>query len=312
MSSLGNLLKMLYILKRGQKVKVKDLAEELEVDHRQIRRYKEELSEYFDIQSITGPNGGYILCDEYFPFKDILTEKEINNLKRAIDTVSYSEEYELGKAIDKINFTILNSQSESLISEQIIPYSRPKMEIEKINKMYNEINLSILSCKEIIIVYVDNKGSLTRRAIQPHKFLRFKGEYYIIATCKLRNEIRYFKLVRIKEYILTEKRFEKMKNIDELINEYKENSIGIFGGNEIEVELEINPPMANTIKERIWVDNQEVIELEDGKILFKAIMKLGPELISWVLSMGDSVKINSSEELKRQVRIKVENIFKNL
>ncbi|MBB6713834.1 helix-turn-helix transcriptional regulator [Clostridium gasigenes] len=310
MSELGNVLRMLYILKNRRKVKGAELAEELEIDIRQVRRYKRELMEYFDIEATSGPDGGYVLKDQYFPFKEILTKKEVSNLKRAIDTIGYQDTTGLSKAIDKINFTILNSSNESLICEQIIPYSRPRISSEEINKIYNDMSLAILSCKEIIIKYIDNKGILTRRIIQPHKILNFKGEYYLVSTCTFKNEIRYFKLVRIKEYILTDKKFEKKLDIDKILDESRKNSIGIFSGEIIRLELEIAPPMANTIKERIWVENQEIIELEDGKIILKADMKEGPELISWVLSMGDTVKINSPESLKSEIKKKIQNILK--
>lgn len=312
MSELGNVLKMLYILKSRKKVKAKELANELEVSIRQIKRYKRELSEYFDIESTTGPDGGYILKEQYFPFKEILTKKEINILKRAIGTIEYQNTLDLDKAIDKINFTILNSANEPISCEQIIPYSRPRMSVEEINKRYDEINLSILDSKEIIINYRDNKGKLTRRAIQPHKFFNYKGEYYLVSTCTLKNEIRYFKLVRIESYILTEKKFEKKLDIDKILDDSRKNSIGIFSGKIIELELEIEPPMANTVKERIWVDNQEIIDLDDGKIIFRADMREGPELISWILSMGDTVKINSPDTLKHEINKKIQNILKKI
>lgn len=70
--------------------------------------------------------------------------------------------------------------------------------------------------------------------------------------------------------------------------------------------------MANTIKEKIWVDNQEVIELENGKILFKATMEGLPEIISWILSMREYVKIIEPLEIKEEVRLSVQKIINNL
>ncbi|MDU3844114.1 MAG: phage terminase small subunit-related protein [Clostridium perfringens] len=47
MSTLGNTLRMLMMLRSGRKLKVKEIAEELEVSEKQVKRYKEALSEFF-------------------------------------------------------------------------------------------------------------------------------------------------------------------------------------------------------------------------------------------------------------------------
>ena len=51
-----------------------------------------------------------------------------------------------------------------------------------------------------------------------------------------------------------------------------------------------------------YLDNQEIEELEDGKILFKAIGKNNPELKSWILNMQDNVKIIKPQTLKNEVK----------
>ena len=111
-----------------------------------------------------------------------------------------------------------------------------------------------------------------------------------------------FKLIRIEDYIITERKFKIQINKADILSEYKEKNLGIFLGEEIELVLEIKPPMSNTIKERMWIDNQEIEELEDGKILFKAIGKNSPELKSWILNMQDNVKIIKPENLKNEVK----------
>lgn len=50
MSTLGNTLRMLMMLRSGRKLKVKEIAEELEVSEKQVKRYKEALSEFFYIE----------------------------------------------------------------------------------------------------------------------------------------------------------------------------------------------------------------------------------------------------------------------
>lgn len=84
---LGNLLKMWVMLSDGRVKQIKDIARELEVSERQVKRYKEELAIYVDIESITGRYGGYRLRETYMPFKGLLTEEETELLRYYIDSL---------------------------------------------------------------------------------------------------------------------------------------------------------------------------------------------------------------------------------
>lgn len=311
MDSLGNILKMIFILKTQKKIKIKVLADELGVSERQVRRYKSQIDRYFNIESTTGLDGGYSLIDDYFPFKDILTEEETNRLKFMINSLSYENSSELTKILDKLNLRVLKKDKKFLLNEEIIYYSRPKLKFKESTKMYNEISSAIEHRNEIILEYGDNYGKVSRRKVQPHKLFLFKGEYYVVANCLLRGDIRYFKLARIKEYIITGFIFKRDLDVDKFLKDQEENNMGIYNGKTIDLELEVSLPMANTIKERIWVENQEIIEKDDGKIIYRAKIKEGPEVISWILSMSDCVKVLSPDSLRKEIKEKMEKMLKN-
>ena len=307
-------MKMLFLLKENKIMKVKDIADELEVTEKQVRRYKEVLDSYFNIESISGKNGGYKISDNgYFPFKEVLSKDEVDKLKEfvlGLDSDYLFNNPEIMKIITKINFTLFDDTEDEGL-DVIIPYSRVKR--ADINKYIDEIYMSILDSTEAIIKYKDNKGSISERRIQPYKFFTYKGEKYLIAFCLLRKGIRYFKVRRILEFIRTSVKFEKNIDVEKLLEEHKKNSIGIFSGETYDLILEIKYPMANTIKERIWVENQIIDETAyDDRIIFKAHMKGGPELESWILSMGDCVKIVHPIELKDRIYEKLKNMLKNI
>lgn len=314
MGSFENAMKMLFLLKEHKIMKAKDIAEELEINEKQVRRYKEILSDYFNIESIPGKNGGFkISNDTYFPFREVLEKEELEKLKEFIyglDSEYLSNNPEIMKIIEKINFTLLDDSSEHSM-DVIIPYSRVKKCDD--NNIFNKACKSISDSTESIIQYKDNNGNTSERRIQPYKFFTYKGEKYLVAFCLLRNEIRYFKLRRIAEFINTSFKFTKIIDIDQLINDHKKNSIGIFSGKTYDVILEIKYPMANTIKERIWVENQKIDDTTyNDRIIFKASMKGGPEVESWILSMGECVKILEPQELKDTIHKKLEKMIENI
>lgn len=303
---------MLFLLKNGGITKVKDIAEKLEVSEKQVKRYKEELEQYFDIESIPGPSGGYRLSDMYFPFKAVLSEDEMELLKYAVgqlDDMSQLNNSRLKAAINKINYSILNqSQHED---DYIISYAR-NIEVDKeFLNMINDMYKAILNDLEIEIIYEDNRHNESKRCIQPYKFIRYKGEKYLVANCLLRNDIRYFKVKRIKRYEVTSNRFKRSIDINKILEKHKSERFGIYEGRTFNIELHIYPPMAMSIKEKIWIENQEIKEYKDGSINFKAEAQESPELITWILGMGDNVKVIGSEEIKLIIKNKLEKMINN-
>ncbi|PRR82651.1 helix-turn-helix transcriptional regulator [Clostridium vincentii] len=312
MSSLPKILRMISILSSKRKVKVKYLSQELGVTERQVGRYKTELDEYFDIRSITGPDGGYELKGNFFSYKGRLTPSEVDKIQMIIASLSYENSEELSQIIDKLNFGISSKNEETLFSEEIIPYSKPNTSIQHINKIHDDIYKAIRENKEVIVTYLDNQSVISERRVQPYKYLKYKGEHYLVAFCLLRNEIRFFKLVRIKEYIITGINFVRKFDIDNYLDKCKKSSIGIYAGELIKIELEIAPPMANTIKERVWVEDQEIVQMDKGIILFRATISESPELLSWIMSLGESVTILSPENIKEKVKKKIERMLEKL
>lgn len=311
MSKLNNIVRMMFMLKSGRLIKKKELSEKLGVNEKQVSRYKAALDEVLNIKSVPGPNGGYQLEDTYFPFKEILSQEEVMSLKYLLNKMdfSYEDEEKYSNIVDKINFSILHSEDQ--YRGDIIPYSRSSCDKEKLKEIEFKIYEAIVERKKIIIDYVDNKNKESSREVLPYKHFIYRGEPYLIAYCLKRNGIRFFKFVRINRCIVTGFNFDKTINIDDEIKEMKEKKIGIFNGEEYDLELEISPPMANSVRERIWVDNQEIIDLENGKILFKAKMGGGYSVISWILTMKEYVKINKPEKLKKDVKETLEKMLEN-
>ena len=316
MGSFNNALRMLFMLKTNNIMKVKEIAKELEVNERQVRRYKEALDEYFEIESIPGKDGGYRLKgDKYFPFKQVLSSHQINLLNdfvNGIDSDYLINNPEIVNIIEKINLNILQDDDQTKY-DQIIPYSRVAAIDERVEDIFNQLYLSILECTRVIIEYRDNNGKTSRREIEPYQFITYKGEKYLVAFCLLRNEIRFFKLRRITSIIKRNIKFEKRIDVKRLIDEYKAESIGIFSGEVYKLKLEIRYPMANIIRERIWVENQVVDDTTyDDRIIFQAEMKGGPEIESWILSMGASVKIIEPLDLKNKIHEKLIKMIRNI
>lgn len=316
MGSLNNSIKMLCMLRVDKFIRRKDIAERLEVSEKQVSRYKLALDEIAEIESTPGVNGGYKLIKKVALFDYILSKDEFKKLKLALNAVEENlniDSSELSIILDKLKQHIGGTVSEStIISQGKIKESEDML--EKRIKIEEAINES----KQIIITYVGNDSVESRREIQPYKIFYYKSEAYVSTYCLLKHDIRDFKLIRIKEYILTSKIFEKNieheLKINKSIENYRNNRIGIFNdsSNEYNMKLEVSPPMSNYVKERQWVKDQIIEEIGGGKILFMAKMKADPETISWILSLREYSKILEPIELKNDINIVLNKMIKNI
>ena len=302
MGKVNNALRMLAILRSRKKVTRKELAEELEVDIRQITRYKEDL-EYagVTITEIKGRYGGYILENKDYLLNLELSDKESLALSKTKDYLKDQGLHfynDLSSAIEKIkaiNPKDNNYNSESIYSKGIKIKANHEEESEK----WLTINDGILNNRKVRIKYMDSKGCCTERIVQPYKLYTYYGSNYFIGKCEERNELRQFKLVRIKNIELLEDRFIK-DDFD--INEYLKNSIGLFKDKTYKIKLKITYPYAMGFKEYSWTEEESIEDyIEKGYLIYNATVEGKTEVIPWIMGMGTACTVLEPLELKDDI-----------
>ena len=298
MGKVNNALRMLAILRSRKKVTRKELAEELEVDIRQITRYKEDL-EYagVTITEIKGRYGGYILENKDYLLNLELSDKESLALSKTKDYLKDQGLHfynDLSSAIEKIkaiNPKDNNYNSESIYSKGIKIKANHEEESEK----WLTINDGIINNRKVRIKYMDSKGCCTERIVQPYKLYTYYGSNYFIGKCEERNELRQFKLVRIKNIELLEDRFIK-DDFD--INEYLKNSIGLFKDKTYKIKLKITYPYAMGFKEYSWTEEESIEDyIEKGYLIYNATVEGKTEVIPWIMGMGTACNVLEPLEL---------------
>lgn len=302
MGKVNNALRMLAILRSRKKVTRKELAEELEVDIRQITRYKEDL-EYagVTITEIKGRYGGYILENKDYLLNLELSDKESLALSKTKDYLKDQGLHfynDLSSAIEKIkaiNPKDNNYNSESIYSKGIKIKANHEEESEK----WLTINDGIINNRKVRIKYMDSKGCCTERIVQPYKLYTYYGSNYFIGKCEERNELRQFKLVRIKNIELLEDRFIK-DDFD--INEYLKNSIGLFKDKTYKIKLKITYPYAMGFKEYSWTEEESIEDyIEKGYLIYNAKVEGKTEVIPWIMGMGTACTVLEPLELKDDI-----------
>ncbi|MCT4596885.1 MAG: transcriptional regulator [Vallitalea sp.] len=309
MSKVGNTLKMLILLKSRGKMKISELSRELEVDRRQIIRYKEDLEQAgIYITSISGRYGGYYIEDKDYLLGLYLTDEEYNSLLMAQNQLKYEEFlfYEDFKMIvDKLN--IVKEREGDFQTDYYIKGFKTNFDYNKERKIWIDINAATIMSKKIKIMYSSLKNQMTERIVRPYGIFQYKGSLYFVAFCEYREEIRQFKISRIKEYEILENKFQKDTSFN--IKQYMKNSIGIFKDGQVDLKLKIYYPSAQIVKEKIWVEDQKITDIKDY-IIFEAKMSGLTEIKSWILSMGSDVEIIEPYEFKEDMKKELKEMIK--
>lgn len=313
MSRVSNALNMYMLLQGRNMMKVDEIAEILEVTPRMVHEYKDDLEKAgVYIGSKRGRNGGYYL-ENTLNLKGLgITEEELDALKMANETIRsgnypYSTEFEI------FSSKILNANKDfdhvSYYSKDIL---KPIYMKEKEKKIWIDINKAIIGKNKIKIRYSSieecgRKQKSKLRIVHPYGTFDYGGAVYFYGYCELRKGIRFFKLSRIDDYEILDKKFSI--NIKYDLKEIINKSFGIYDDEPINLKLKIHYPMSQIVKERQYSMEQTIEEIDEETIYFEAKMKGYKEIKSWVMSMGSLVEVIEPIRLKEDILDELEKIM---
>lgn len=256
--------------------------------------------------------GGYEYDEKDYLLELDLTEEENSVLLMALEQLKYDnfigyKDFEL--IVDKINFLKETGNNKSVENvKYFVKNIKVNCNYEREKKIWIDINAAIITRNKIKIKYNSLNTGEKERIVRPYAVFQYKGSMYFVGYCELRQKIREFKISRIMSYEILAEKFERTYNFN--FKEYMQDCFGIFKDEEIELKLKIKYPMSQIVKEKIWSDNQEIIDIEDKSIIFKAKLRGITEIKSWILSMGQSVEVIAPSSLRRNIENEIEKMIK--
>lgn len=304
MGKIGAALNMVMLLQNNGKMKIDEIARELEVSNRQVQEYKSELEQAgIFISSQSGKYGGYSIASGSRYLSIPVREMDLSILDRVSDFLTksnnmYSKEYK-----NSINRIKSNFKSREYIDEKVkyfYIYPGSSINQEKEVRLCEQISDAYSMKKKVEIGYKSIKSGVSERILHPYGIYNYEGDTYLIAYCEKRKEVRDFKVCRISKMEILDDDYIIDKEFD--IHEYTKNSIGNFKGEELEIHLIIRESFATIVSEKRWSSKQSIKELEDGSIDFKARMMGYEQIKSWILGMGPSVTVVSPQKLVDDIK----------
>ncbi len=143
------------------------------------------------------------------------------------------------------------------------------------------------------------KSRASQRRFDPYGVFYQSGAWYVLGWCQLRDEIRMFRLSRIKKLEPTAREFTRPGNFS--MKDHLEKAWGLHMGKETTVSIRFDKSVAEYITEAIWHPTQKVDVKDDGSVVLTVTVAGTEEIKRWALSWGQFAEILKPPQLRKEV-----------
>jgi predicted DNA-binding transcriptional regulator YafY len=305
------LLSLIMLLQTQRRWKAAELAQELEVSERTVLRYIGMIEEMgIPIYAERGPYGGFSLVRGYRLPPLLFTAEEATvlymgaNLMRELWGQTYHDAVtavtaKLDNVLpDELRQEVATARQSLLMSGLTARDFRPlEPTIHLLRQCVGEHR-----CAEL--TYRGYAGEETQRKVDPYALALYGGLWYLVAYCRLRGELRTFRLDRIRAARRLDESFARPADFD--ARRYLANSLRYESHYQIVVD--VPPEMAPRLREQFghWMQIQERPGQPAQGRFGTATLEWA---ISWVLGLGPGARAVEPPELAQRVRMAAAGIL---
>lgn len=297
------LLSILIIISQKGLVTGHELAEHFEVSLRTIYRDIEKISEAgVPIAATGGKGGGYYIMEDYNLNNIFLNKKEIEPLIAVMENLKFL----FGKN-PKFNdivlkFQTLHSREDQKGDNLNINMSHFSMEPELRDYLFL-INKAIEDSKLVEFEYINRRLDYEKRIVEPIQIQFAGGDWYIIGFCKIRNDYRKFKLVRVRNLSLGDSFEKRLISTEELKKIFSDS----YDKNSILVTLKFSSRIGVQLSEYFLKDT--ITTLDNGEYIVEDLFPDDEGLKKFILSFGDYCEVISPLKLRKEMCEYIKNIY---
>ncbi len=180
------------------------------------------------------------------------------------------------------------------------------IEVESIDTEIFEIIIeAVVNQLAITIDYLTAGLTGSSRCIEPQRLCNYQGRWYLLAFCRLRQELRMFHVARITRAELSNEKISFLPGLEET---YLQSSFGIFKGGEVEIaEILFTGTAAELVRHQHWHRDQQIKETPEG-ILLKMPVSDDREITMKVLQYGSLARVVSPEKLQLKIAREIQKM----
>lgn len=302
---IDRMLAIVVILLNRRRIKARDLAERFEVSLRTIYRDIDAINlAGIPVISNQGVDGGYEIPDNYKLNKQYLSPSDMRSILLALKGVNAAlDDTELATVFEKIQSLLPDTtvrgihDGEQTVVFDTVGWDNSDRPAKKIQMIYEAIKSSHV----IELTYINGQGGQTVRAVEPMTLFQKGFAWYLLAHCRKRNELRIFKLPRIKALQNLNRTFVRRPgNFRQVFEKWEPQS------SKKTIVLKFSLEVRHIVEE--YFEPASITHHDDTSIIVKAVLIPGDWLVGMILSYGDRVEVLSPESFRTDIRKKIEKM----
>lgn len=297
MSKVDNMLSILWLLRSGKQMTAMQLADELEIHVRTVYRYIDSLcASGVPIIADSGPNGGYRILRSFAESPLLFDPDEQKALIHAsafAHEAGYPFKEELGRAIDKLKRYANEEQLDRMERhEEGLSVIHPPID-GKQRDLLRLLENAAAQCRSVKMAYDKGNGDDPGiREVDPYGIVHWKGSWYVIGYCRLREQIRSFRVDRIARLERSDRHFERPADFSAkhvLMRSLLPDALDAESLAAVRIQ---GHKQALDLLCRHWLFGHALIERHDEEALFKiGIPSLQSYVPYFLLPYGTSLRI---------------------
>ena len=294
------LVQMVFYLINHGHVTAKELSDFFNVSTRTIYRDINTLTiAGIPVLSTKGTGGGISLIEGYTIDKSLLSKEEQQSIYQGLQILQAAKYPKAETALSKISAIFRHALEPKWLDIDFSHWGSDEKEKIKIS----DLQFAILNKHIITFLYFNSELKKSERVIEPLR-LAFKSHaWYIIGYCRLKAEIRTFRLSRIKELQIMPEIFERELPADySLISKCRENcKIPVL-------KLKFSPEAAYRLYDEFEED--QVCLHDDGYYYVTVQYELNNWTFHYLLSFGKYVEVMEPETARTMLKKRAADIVK--
>ena len=296
---IDRLIQIIFLLLRHENITAKQLAQELGVSTRTIYRDINTLSiAGIPITSQKGYGGGLSLLEGFALDKSYFTQEEQSNIIQALQILKSSHYPDADRTLNKVAGLFSHTLQSDWLEIDFSYWGSP----EKERRNMTALERAVINKYVIKFTYYNSELTITEQTVEPLKLLFKSHSWYLIAFSRRREEIRTYKLSRIRNLQITDQLFDRSLPADfSLTPVYQEEyNIPLF-------KLRFSEKIAYKVYDEF--QEEYIKKLEDGTLEVTFRYQLSDWTFLYLLSFGEYVEIIEPVEARMLLKEKAQKIL---
>lgn len=204
------------------------------------------------------------------------------------------------------------------VPQDFVTFNRMKDRIllEEMAHSNQDVHLIIeamMHNREMVIDYQKFGGPHETFHVQPYALKVYNRRWYLLGHIRERGELRTIALDRMQHMELTDTYFEYPKDFD--ARKHFANVVGIYVGKDLSVEnvkIRVYGTQVDYLRALPLHKSQEesLTRYEEKYSEFTYRLCITPEFISQLLAMGDKIEVLEPQELREEIKGRINNMYK--